>query len=88
MIKKVFRKIVDRLFLRKIDDIKVQKGMLFEKYLQTNLKNIKSLDEVYFKVFSQDTEDGIIQYCLTLQCKPKSKSPESHEINKKHILHK
>ena len=64
MIKKVFRKIVDRLFLRKIDDIKVQKGMLFEKYLQTNLKNIKSLDEVYFKVFSQDTEDGIIQYCL------------------------
>ena len=64
MIKKIFRKIVDRLFLRKIDDIKVQKGMLFEKYLQTNLKNIKSLDEVYFKVFSQDTEDGIIQYCL------------------------
>ena len=37
---------------RKIDDIKVQKGMLFEKFLQTNLKNIKNLNEVYFKVWT------------------------------------
>ena len=30
-IKKLFRKLLDRLFLRKFDDIKIQKGQLFEK---------------------------------------------------------
>ena len=64
MIKKLIRKILDQLFLRKFDDIKIQKGQLFEKYLQTNFENITSLDQAYFKVFSQDTEDGIIQLLL------------------------
>jgi hypothetical protein len=64
MIKKLIRKILDRLFLRKFDDIKIQKGQLFERHLETNIKNIQSLDETYFKVFSQDYEDGIIQYLL------------------------
>ena len=64
MIKKLIRKLLDRLFLRKFDDIKIQKGQLFEKYLDTNLKNIKKLEQAYFKVFSQDNEDGIIQYLL------------------------
>jgi len=63
-IKKLFRKLLDRLFLRKFDDIKIQKGQLFEKYLDNNLKNIKKLEQAYFKVFSQDNEDGIIQYLL------------------------
>jgi len=64
MLKRLIRKILDRLFLRKFDDIKIQKGQIFEKHLDQNLKNIKSLNETYFKVFSQDTEDGIIQYFL------------------------
>ena len=64
MIKKLIRKILDRLFLRKFDDLKIQKGQLFEKYLDSNLKNITSLDQCFFKVFSQDTEDGIIQFLL------------------------
>ena len=64
MIKKLIRKLLDRLFLRKFDDIKIQKGQLFEKHLETDLKNIKKLDQAYFKVFSQDTEDGIIQFLL------------------------
>jgi hypothetical protein len=64
MIKKLIRKILDRLFLRKFDDIKIQKGQIFEKYLDSNLESIKSLDQTYFKIFSQDTEDGIIQYLL------------------------
>jgi len=64
MIKKLIRKLLDRLFLRKFDDIKIQKGQLFEKYLDNNLKNIKKLEQAYFKVFSQDNEDGIIQYLL------------------------
>jgi len=64
MIKKLIRKLLDRLFLRKFDDLKIQKGQLFEKYLESDLKNIKRLDQAYFKVFSQDTEDGIIQLLL------------------------
>ena len=55
---------MDRLFLRKFDDIKIQKGQIFEKNLSSDIKNIKSLNQTYFKVFSQDTEDGIIQYLL------------------------
>ena len=37
---------------------------IFEKTLVSDLKNIKSLNQTYFKVFSQDVEDGIIQYLL------------------------
>ena len=51
-------------FLRKFDDIKIQKGQLFERFLETNLKKINNLNETHFKVFSQDYEDGIIQFFL------------------------
>ncbi len=64
MLKKLIRKIIDRLFLRKFDDIKIQKGQLFERFLETNLKKINNLNETHFKVFSQDYEDGIIQFFL------------------------
>ena len=64
MIKKLLRKIIDKLFSRKLDDIKIQKGLLFEKFLEKNLKEISNIEETYFKIFSQDTEDGIIQYLL------------------------
>ena len=64
MLKKLIRKIIDRLFLRKFDDIKIQKGQLFERFLEKNLKKINNLNETYFKVFSQDYEDGIIQFFL------------------------
>jgi hypothetical protein len=62
--KKIIRKLLNRFFLRSLDDIKIQKGKLFEVKIQKNLKNFKNLNEVYFKVFSQDFEDGIIQYIL------------------------
>ena len=64
MIKKIIRKVLNKLFLRHFDDIKIQKGQIFEKTLVSDLKNIKSLNQTYFKVFSQDVEDGIIQYLL------------------------
>ncbi len=64
IIKKLLRYILDRLFLRKFDDIKIQKGQLFEKYLDSNLNNINQLEQSFFKVFSQDNEDGVIQYLL------------------------
>lgn len=64
MLKRLIRKILDRLFLRKFDDIKVQKGQLFERHLEQNLNKIKTIEETFFKVFSQDYEDGIIQYLI------------------------
>jgi len=64
MIKKIIKKFLNKFFLRSIDDIKVQKGKIFELKIQKDLKNFKNLNEVYFKVFSQDFEDGIIQYLL------------------------
>ena len=66
MIKKLIRKVLDRLFLRKFDDIKIQKGQIFERHLELNLEKIKKLNQVYFKVFSQDYEDGIIKFLLKI----------------------
>ena len=64
MLKKIIKSFVDYIYLRRIDDIKIQKGKIFEFSLQKNLKNIKNIQNTYFKVFSQDFEDGIIQYLL------------------------
>jgi len=64
MLKKIIRKILDRLFLRKFDDEKIQKGLLFERQLDLNYEKIKNLEDAYFKIFSQDFEDGVIQYLL------------------------
>jgi hypothetical protein len=64
MIKKIIRIFLNKLFLRSFDDIKIQKGKIFELTIQKNLKKFKNLNEIYFKVFSQDSEDGIIQYLL------------------------
>ena len=49
---------------RNIDDIKIQNGMNFFSNMQLNLNNIKLIEHTYFKVFSQNGEDGIIQYLL------------------------
>jgi hypothetical protein len=64
MLKRIIKSFVDYIYLRKIDDIKIQKGKIFEFGLQRNLKSIKNIQSTYFKVFSQDFEDGIIQYLL------------------------
>ena len=64
MLKKLIRKILNRFFLRSLDDIKIQKGQLFERNLEMNLNKIEKLEQSYFQVFSQDYEDGIIQYLL------------------------
>jgi hypothetical protein len=64
MLIKLIRKILDRLFLTKFDDIKIPKGQLFDRQLETNIQNIKDLKETYFKIFSHDYEHGKIQYFL------------------------
>ncbi len=51
-------------FQRQFDDLKLQNGINFSHNLTNRLNSIKSLDETYFKVFSQNFEDGIIDYLL------------------------
>ena len=50
IIKKLLRNILNRLFIRKFDDIKIQKGQIFEKSLISDIKNIRNLNQTYFKV--------------------------------------
>ena len=64
MIKNYFLEKFRKLFLRDFDDLKIQNGKLFESKIQKEILNYKNLNELYFKVFSQDFEDGIIQYLL------------------------
>ena len=53
-----------RKLTRQFDDLKLQNGINFSHNLSARLKSIKSLDQTYFKVFSQNYEDGIIDYLL------------------------
>ena len=64
MVKNYFLKSFRKLFLRDIDDLKIQNGKLFENRIQREIGAYKQLNEVYFKIFSQDFEDGIIQYLI------------------------
>lgn len=58
------------IFKRKFDDIKLQNGLLFSQILESKLNSIKSLDEIDFKVFSQNNEDGILEFLIkTLKLK-------------------
>ena len=49
---------------REFDDLKFQNGLLYSEIISSKLNTIKSLDEIYFKVFSQNNEDGIIDYLI------------------------
>jgi hypothetical protein len=49
---------------REFDNIKIQIAKNFFLNLQLNIKNIKNINQVFYKVFSQNGEDGIIQYIL------------------------
>ena len=65
MFKKLIKKARDLLInqvqnQRELDNIKIQNGMIYSILLSGNLKNIKDLSEINFKVFSQNNEDGII----------------------------
>ena len=64
MLKNYLRKKIQNLYSRSFDDLKVQNGKLFELEVKKNLKNYKDISDVYFKIYSQDYEDGIIQYLL------------------------
>ena len=55
---------LNQIFRRNLDDLKLQNGQLFSSFLKTNLKNIKNLDDVSFKVYSQNNEDAILEYLI------------------------
>jgi len=64
-IKKIIKFLISLLkSQRELDNIKIQIARNFFLNLRLNLKNIKDIEQVFYKVFSQNDEDGIIQYLL------------------------
>ena len=64
-IKKIIKFIASLLKIqRELDNIKIQLAKNFFFNLRLNIKNIKEIEQVFYKVFSQNDEDGIIQYLL------------------------
>ena len=65
IVNKIYNKIFSiRFFKRKFDDLKLQNGQIFSFFLKTKIDTIKNLDEVIFKVFSQNNEDAILEYLI------------------------
>ena len=64
-IKKIIKFLISLLKnQRELDNIKIQIAKNFFYNLRLNLKNVKDIEQVFYKVFSQNDEDGIIQYLL------------------------
>ena len=65
IISKISNKIFsNQIFKRKMDDLKLQNGQIFSFFLNTRINSIKDLDEISFKVFSQNNEDAILEYLV------------------------
>lgn len=65
IINKISNKIFsNQIFKRKLDDLKLQNGQIFSFFLNTKINSIQSLDEISFKVFSQNNEDAILEYLI------------------------
>lgn len=72
IIKKTFIPFLKKhFFLKKeFENLKIQNAKNFFFNLELNLENIKDIDQTNYKVFSQNGEDGIIQYLIkTLKLK-------------------
>lgn len=64
-IKSKIKSLIDKLNnTRELDNQKIQIAKNFFFNLKLNLKNINDIKQVFYKVFSQNGEDGIIQYLL------------------------
>ena len=64
MINKIFIKILNKLFKNYFGKKLLMLGTSHILNMRKNYKNISNLNEVDFKVFSQNGEDGIIDYLL------------------------
>jgi hypothetical protein len=64
-LKKLLKIFINKLSKqRELDNLKIQIAKNFFFHLKLNLKDIKNINQIYYKVFSQNGEDGIIQYIL------------------------
>jgi mRNA-degrading endonuclease HigB of HigAB toxin-antitoxin module len=67
ILKKIYNPFLKRYesyLKKKFDDLKIQNSKNFFFNLELNLKNISDIDQTNYKVFSQNGEDGIIQYLI------------------------
>ncbi len=65
IIKKIIKKVLGPYyirFIRKLDEIKIQIAKNFFFNLESKLDQISNINSLDYKVFSQNGEDGIIQY--------------------------
>ena len=53
-------------FSKKLDELKYIVAKSHFNQISSNYKNIKNFNQVYYKVFSQNGEDGIIEYLLNI----------------------
>ena len=65
IIMKIFKPFLKKYYLtKKFENLKIQIAKNFFFNLELNLENIKDIDQTNYKVFSQNGEDGIIQYLI------------------------
>ena len=65
IIMKIFKPFLKKYNLtKKFENLKIQIAKNFFFNLELNLENIKDIDQTNYKVFSQNGEDGIIQYLI------------------------
>ncbi len=67
----MFKKIIKKFLIKynffsskKYDELKISKAKNFFLTVDLNLEKISKIDSLYYKVFSQNGEDGIIQYLI------------------------
>ena len=67
IIMKIFKPFLKKYYLtKKFENLKIQIAKNFFFNLELNLENIKDIDQTNYKVFSQNGEDGIIQYLIKI----------------------
>ena len=67
IIMKIFKPFLKKNDLtKKFENLKIQNAKNFFFNLELNLENIKDIDQTNYKVFSQNGEDGIIQYLIKI----------------------
>jgi hypothetical protein len=65
LIKKIFSKILQKIFKKSFDRKVFMMGTAHILNIRKNYDNIKRLEDVDYKIFSQNGEDGILDYLLT-----------------------
>lgn len=69
LIKKIYQPFLTKynhLLKKKFDDLKIQNSKNFFFNMELNLNKIDDINQLNYKVFSQNGEDGIIQYLIKI----------------------